>query len=206
MTYFPVLGKDDLDVEQQAVWDKITLGPRGFYCGGPEAKKLPDLYNAWLQFPAFADLLLQMADHIRAQTELTGKMRELVVLTTSQLLGARVEYDFHVPFAKAQGLSDALIAAIGEDRPPAFADEAERIIYEANVQLVRNATLTNTTRDEVVGLIGHRGLMQLMAAITLYVITAYTTNVAGVALAEDFSADPKALRDFYAGKAADGRG
>src|SRR5687767_8482408 len=107
MTYSPVLRKDDLDAQQRAVWDKITLGPRGFYTGGAAAKKLPDLYNAWLQFPKFADLLLQAADEIRAQSELTGKMRELVVLTTSALLNARVEYDFHVPMAKAQGLSDA---------------------------------------------------------------------------------------------------
>jgi 4-carboxymuconolactone decarboxylase len=43
-------------------------------------------------------------------------------------------------------------------------------------------------------------LIQLIAAISLYVITAYTTNVARVELAEDFSADPTALQEFFARK------
>ena len=42
--------------------------------------------------------------------------------------------------------------------------------------------------------------MLLIANVTLYVATAYTTNVARVKLAEDFSADPDRLKDFFAGK------
>jgi 4-carboxymuconolactone decarboxylase len=201
VTDFPVFAKGDLDAPQRALWDRITLGPRGFYCGGPDARRVPDLYNAWLQFPEFGDLMLQLGDALRARIELTGKLRELVVLTTSALLGARVEYDFHVPFAKEQGLADAVIEAIGAGRNPEFADAAERCVYEANVQLVRTAALTEETRAAVIDAIGYRGLMQLIAAVSLYVITAYTSNVAKVKLADDFSADPEKLKDFYAGKA-----
>jgi hypothetical protein len=43
----------------------------------------------------------------------------------------------------------------------------------------------------------------LIAAVSLYVITAYTTNVANVELARDFSADPSKLRKFFAGKRSD---
>jgi 4-carboxymuconolactone decarboxylase len=121
------------------------------------------------------------------------------------MLGARVEYEFHIPFARDQGLSDALIAAIGAGETPPFADAVERIIYEANVQLLRSATLAAHTREEVIGLLGHRGMIQLIAAISLYVITAYTTNVARVRLAEDFSADPEKLNAFFAGRPVDGK-
>jgi 4-carboxymuconolactone decarboxylase len=203
MSEFPIVPKEDLDDEQRRFWDELTLGPRGFYTGGPNARKLPDLYSAWLQFPEFGQLMLRLGDAIRTQSKLTGKLRELVVLTTSAILGARVEYEFHVPFARDEGLSDALISAIGEGATPTFRDEAERIIYEANVQLLRTATLGERARAEVVGTIGHDGLMQLIAAVGLYVITAYTTNVAKVRLAEDFSADPQKLRDFFAGKQTD---
>jgi 4-carboxymuconolactone decarboxylase len=200
MAEFPILRKTDLDAAQRGLWEELTLGPRGFYTGGPEAPRLPDLYNAWLQFPAFGDLMLRLGDHIRGCAELTGKMRELVVLTTSALLGARVEFDFHVPFARNEGLSDALIEAIAEGRTPPFADDAERIVYEANVQFLRTATLTEATRAEVLALIGYPGMIQLIAAIALYVITAYTTNVARVRLADDFSADPERLKAFFAGR------
>lgn len=200
MAEFPVLRRDDLDSAQESLWDELTLGPRGFYTGGADATRLPDLYNAWLQFPEFGLLMLRLADEVRAHSELPGKMRELVVLTTSALLGANVEFEFHIPFARNEGLSDPVIAAIGARMSPPFSDEGERILYEANVQLLRTAALTDATRREVVSIIGFRGLIQLIAAVSLYVVTAYTTNVAKVRLAEDFSADPSKLKEFFSGK------
>lgn len=203
MTHFPILGNDGLDQDQQALWDELTLGPRGFYTGGPAARRLPDLYNAWLQFPAFGQAMLRLGDELRAHSELPGKLRELVVLTTSAQLGARVEYEFHIPFALNEGLSESIVAAIGDGSEPDFSDDVERTIYEANLQLLRSATLTEGTRRDVVRILGHRGLMQLIAAVTLYVATAYTTNVARVQLAEDFAADPEKLKAFFSGKPTD---
>lgn len=202
MNRFPILDKNDLDTEQRALWDELTLGPRGFYTGGPDAKRLPDLYNAWLQFPEFGQFMLGVAAKIREQSELSGKHRELIILTTSSLLNARVEYEFHIPFARNEGLSEAVITAIGDGRTPLFTDDEERIVYEANVQLLRTATLDDSTREEVIKRLGYRGLMQLIAAVSLYVVVAYTTNVARVKLAEDFSADPEKLKDFFANKIA----
>lgn len=200
MDKFPVLKKDELDPPQRALWDELTLGPRGFYTGGPDAGRLPDLYNAWLQFPEFGQLMLRLGDELRTKTELPGKLRELVVLTTSARLGARVEYEFHLPFARNEGLPEAVIAAIGAGATPVFADEIERIVHEANVQLLESGRLGEHTRDAVIAALGHRGMMQLIAAITLYVVTAYTTNVARVKLAEDFSADPEKLKEFFSGR------
>lgn len=99
MRKFPVFGKDGLDLRQQELWDELTLGPRGFYTGGAEAQRLPELYNAWMQFPEFGQLMLRLGDEIRGKAELSARLREIVVLTTSALLGAQVEFDFHIPFA-----------------------------------------------------------------------------------------------------------
>src|SRR5208282_4174957 len=169
---FPILTKSELDPMQTALWDELTLGPRGFYTGGVDAARLPDLYNAWLQFPEFGQLMLRLGDEIRGNSGLRGKLRELVVLTTSSLLSARVEYEFHIPFAQNEGLSDAVITAIGEGAAPPFSDEAERITYDAIVQLLQKAALTERTREEAVKCIGFRGLIQLIATISLYVVTA----------------------------------
>jgi len=200
MQGWPILGKDGLDEGQRALWDELTLGPRGFYTGGAEAKRLPDLYNAWLQFPELGAAMLRLGDALRAKTELSGRLRELVVLTTSAMLGAQVEFDFHIPFARNEGLSEELIDAINRGVIPPFADDAERAVFEANVQLLRTARLTDATRDALIAAIGHRGVMQLVAAVTLYAATAWTTNIARVRLAEDFDADPQMLKDFFAGK------
>lgn len=197
MDAFPVLGKQDLDATQRAFWDELTLGPRGFITGGANAERLPDLYNAWIQFPEFGHIMLQLADAIRAHSDLSGKLRELVILTTSILLNTRVEYEFHAPFARNEGLPVAVIQAIGDGTPPPFADETERVTFQATVELVRTATLSEATRNDVLRLMGHRGLMQLIAAVGLYAIVSHTTNVAGVKLADDFSADSTKLNAFF---------
>lgn len=202
MERFPVLSKADLDERQRALWDELTLGPRGFYTGGAEAERLPDLYNAWLQFPEFGKLMVDLGGAVRANTALPGKLRELVVLTTSAKLGAMVEFDFHVPFAENEGLSPALIEALRHKQEPPFGDDSERIAWQVNVQLLRGGALDHETREEAIGAFGYDGLMLLIANVTLYVATAYTTNVARVKLAEDFSADPEKLKDFFAGKEA----
>lgn len=200
MVEFPIFNKSMLDPKQRELWDELTLGPRGFYTGGPETQRLPDLYNAWLNFPEFGQLILKLGDALRARTELPGKLRELVVLTTSARLGARVEFDFHVPFARNEGLASPIIAALSEGRPPDFTDPAERVVYLANEQLLRNATLTEEVKAELIATLGFPGTVQFIAAVTLYVVTAYTTNIARVKLAENFSADPEELKNFFAGK------
>jgi 4-carboxymuconolactone decarboxylase len=204
MERYPVLSKQDLDEKQRALWDELTLGPRGFYTGGAEAKRLPDLYNAWLQFPEFGKLMIDLGVKVRENGALPGKLRELVVLTTSAKLGAMVEFDFHVPFAENEGLSAGLIAALRENREPPFGDQSERIAWQVNVQLLHTGALEPQTREEAIAEFGYDGLMLLIANVTLYVATAYTTNIARVKLAEDFSADPDRLKDYFAGKPAAG--
>ena len=120
MAGFPVLGKHGLDAAQRALWDELTLGPRGFYTGGQQAERLPDLYNAWLQFPEFGALMIKLGSAVRANPALPGRLRELIVLTTSARLGAQVEFDFHVPFARSEGLDDAVIAALAGGNAPGF--------------------------------------------------------------------------------------
>ena len=201
---FPKLSRADLNAEQAALWDELTTGPRGFYTGGPDTRALPELYNAWLQFPEFGQLMLKLADAIRAQPDLSAKRREILVLTTSVQLGCRIEYDFHSVFARHQGLSDAVIAAIGEGRDPAFDDTGDRAVHDANIELLRTGTLSDATRDAVAAAIGLPGLMQLIAAVGLYTVVACSSNVARVEMAKDFKADGDKLKSFFDNNAAGG--
>lgn len=200
MTNFPIIVPEGLDPARRRLWEELTLGPRGFYTGGPKTRRLPDLYNAWMQFPQFGLLMLRLGDDIRALDKLPGNLREIIVLTTSAHLGARVEFDFHVPFARDAGLEDLAIAALAEGRDPEFSDPAELAVWRGNVELLTSATLRRESRVALVAALGHDGLMQMIATIMLYTVTAWTTNVARVQLAEDFSADPEKLKDFFAGR------
>ncbi|MCJ2180209.1 hypothetical protein [Novosphingobium album (ex Hu et al. 2023)] len=52
----------------------------------------------------------------------------------------------------------------------------------------------------VLDTIGHRGLVQLIAGVMPYIVTAWTANIARVRLADDFAVDPDQLNDFFTGK------
>ena len=88
-------------------------------------------------------------------TELSGRHRELMVLVTSIELGMRVEYDFHVPMAKDQGIPIEVIEAIGEGKTPTFDRPDDKAVYEANLQLLRTATLTDELRSRLLDFLGY---------------------------------------------------
>ena len=196
MSNFPIYERDHLSSEQRRFWDLVTTGPRSFATGGPDANSLPGLYNSWLPFPQFGELMVGLGDAIRQQENIPGKLREMVIITTSVLLNSRLEYDVHSQFARLEGLSDTIIAAIGEGTEPPFEDDSERVIYTANVELVRTSTLSAKTQDEVIKLFGLPGLVQLIALVGLYSIVSYTINSAGVELPENFKLDPEQLQKF----------
>lgn len=196
---FPYLAKADLDQEQRQFWEMLTLGERGFYTGGADAVRLPDLYNAWLYFVPLGRMATSLGERIRTADALDGKLRELIVLTTSARLGAFVEFDFHIPFALDQGLDREVVDCLRENRTPDLADPLLEAVHLGNLQLLDGARMDPGVRERIIGAIGYGGMMQMVATVVLYVATAYTVNVAGVELAEDFSADENALKDYYAG-------
>lgn len=201
MARFPVLTRSVLSTDQQDLWDEIVHGPRGFYSGGPETAKLPDLYNAYLYFPELGRSCFRIAEKVKASTNISGAMREIVVLTVSKSMGTMVEFDFHVPFARDEGLSDCVIEALRSGAAsPDFDDEGEQLVHSACLQLLSSATLEDELSEKLVATIGHEGMMELIAGVSIYTMVAYISNVAKVALADDFSADPQDLSRFFTGK------
>lgn len=193
---FPVYGKDDLSPAQQDLWQEITLGPKGFATGGPSAKHLPGLYNAWLPFPEFGLMMSRLGDEIREKGAIDGKLREMVVITTSKLLNSSLEFDVHSAFARVEGLAADVIEAIGAGQSPPFSDPSERVMYAANVELVQTGTLTDESRAAVIKLIGLPGLVHFIALVGLYVIVSYTVNIARIDLPEDFKLEEDQIRGF----------
>ena len=151
MTTFPILEKAGLDEKQKVLWDELTLGPRSVITGGPGKKRMPDLFNAWLHFPEFGHLALRLADAIRANEALTHKLRELVVLTTSMLLNTRVEYDFHVPLARKNGLPDAVKASLLAQIPLGRLGAAEEVAHAVCFLASREAAYITGTELHVNG-------------------------------------------------------
>ncbi len=196
MAKFPIIGPENLDEDQQALWDTITKGPRNVAMGGPDMKELLGPYNAWLLFPKFGLLMTKVGDEMRWRTSLPGKLRELATVTTAIFWKARMEFDGHSHFARREGISDDVINAIGAGTPPPYADESERIVHQATNQLLGTGTLDGEMRSALEGILGLKGVVEFVALVGLYTIVCFTANVADAENPKGFTIDPEALGKF----------
>lgn len=89
------------------------------------------LYRVLLNSPPSAFGWLKLFTALRQQTTLPGRLRELVILRIAALNQAAYEFEAHVPFAEAEGLSADAIAQLhrGELPPELSAQETEAIHY-----------------------------------------------------------------------------
>jgi 4-carboxymuconolactone decarboxylase len=111
MSGLPLVGQEDLDADQKALWDYILKGPRGASLSGP-IKFLPGPFNPWMQIPSFGKLAAEMGERLRFRSVLPGKFRELAILTAGVHWKAEFEFWAHARVARAEGLPDAVIQAL----------------------------------------------------------------------------------------------
>src|SRR5258708_18891029 len=111
MSGLPLLGQNDLDTDQKALWDYILTGPRGASLSGP-VKFLPGPFNPWMQIPSFGKLAAEMGERLRFHSVLPGKLRELAILTARVHCKAEFEFWAHSRVARALCLPDSVIAPL----------------------------------------------------------------------------------------------
>ena len=111
MSRLPLVGQEDLDAEQKALWDYLLKGPRAASLSGP-IKYLPGPFNPWMQIPSFGKLAAEMGERLRFRSVLPGKLRELAILTAGVHWKAEFEFWAHARVARAEGLPDSIIDAL----------------------------------------------------------------------------------------------
>ena len=111
MSRLPLVGQEDLDAEQKALWDYLLNGPRAASLSGP-IKYLPGPFNPWMQIPSFGKLAAEMGERLRFRSVLPGKLRELAILTAGAHWKAEFEFWAHARAARAEGLPDSVINAL----------------------------------------------------------------------------------------------
>ena len=66
--------------------------------------------------------------------------------------------------------------AIRERRTPVFEKEDERLVYDITRELDATRTLSQTTYDRGVGMLGAEAMVELVSAVGFYVMVAMTLN------------------------------
>ena len=146
----------------------------------PEAKPLVDqiiaergdilhLYRMLLQSPPVAAGWLNYLTAIRQKCQLSGALRELVIMRVAQLNGAPYEADQHRPIALKEGVSQAQLDALSEwSLQPAVFDDTQRAVLAYTDAMTKQVHVPEDIALAVREKFDHRQLVELTATVAAY--------------------------------------
>ena len=132
-----------------------------------ERGKVLNLYRMLLHSPPVAEGWLAFLTAIRQKCSLSGRMRELVIMRIAVLNGADYEFRAHVPFALAEGITQAQIDALKLGTADAFSG-VERSVLAYAESMTREVHVPQAVFDAVKPHFSEREIVELTATIAAY--------------------------------------
>jgi 4-carboxymuconolactone decarboxylase len=182
----------ELAPAQRALYDAITGGPRASQAGTvpitDEAGRLLGPFAIMLLSPEVGNAMQQVGAKIRFGTALTGRERELAILTVEGALNSEFERLAHVPAARGLGLTEPQIDAVltGRTEDGLSADEA--MVARLALAMTVGRTLSDQDYADGVGALGQERLAELTWLVGYYSALALSLAVFRPVLPESFSA------------------
>jgi 4-carboxymuconolactone decarboxylase len=181
----------DLAPAQRALYDAITGGPRASQAGtvpiADEAGRLLGPFAIMLLSPEVGNAMQQVGAKIRFGTALSGRERELAILTVAGALDSEFERLAHVPAARSLGLTQAQIdaALAGRTADDLSADEA--MVARLALVMTVDRTLGDRDYSDATAALGQERLAELTWLVGYYSALALSLAVFRPVLPESFS-------------------
>jgi 4-carboxymuconolactone decarboxylase len=182
----------ELAPAQRLLYDAITGGPRASQAGTvpitDEDGQLLGPFAIMLLSPEVGNAMQQVGAQIRFGTALTGRERELAILTVAGALSSEFERLAHVPAARALGLTEPQIdaALAGQAADGLSADEA--IVGRLALAMTVDRTLSDQDYSDGMAALGQERLAELTWLAGYYSALALSLAVFRPVLPESFSA------------------
>jgi len=162
----PLPRREELSAEAQAVYDRLadpkggTLrglhGPGGIQLHSPELSRHSRPLNHYLRYEA----------------GLSGRVRELAILTTARELGSQFEWAAHESEARREGVSDPAIDIIRHRRDLNGLDETDAVIIQLGREIFGNRIVCKATFARALKQFDRRRLVDIVALMGNYAATA----------------------------------
>jgi 4-carboxymuconolactone decarboxylase len=162
----PLPRRDELDAAGQAVYDRL-VDP-----GGGSLRGLRGPGGIHLHSPSLARHSRALNHYLRNEAELSGRLRELAILTTARALDSQFEWAAHEPEALRQGISPEVIDIIRFRRDTTGLDPADATVIDLGREIFDERKVSQPTFARALGQFGRRNLVDLVALIGNYAATA----------------------------------
>ncbi len=178
MTRLPHPTRDALDDDGQKVWDSITATRGSIVSPGGT---LMGPFNAWVIAPGIGGRLADLGAALRFESSIERRLLEVAIITVGARWRSEFEWWAHSRMARQYGVSQAAIDAIARGATPVLSDD-ERIVYEVARQLVDDGHIDGASYETARGLLGERGIVELVTLCGYYTLVSFTLNSFEVAL------------------------
>ncbi len=181
----------ELAPAQRALYDAITGGPRAGQAGTVPITdadgQLLGPFAIMLLSPEVGNAMQQVGAKIRFGTALTGRERELAILTVAGALNSEFERLAHVPAARGLGLTEPQIEAAlaGRTEDGLSADEA--MVARLALAMTIDRTLSDEDYADGVRALGQERLAELTWLVGYYSALALSLAVFRPVLPDLFS-------------------
>ena len=173
------LSREELSPEQVKVWDEVVAGPR---------KKMHGPFFIWLHSPELLSRGQKLGLYARYQSSLPQRLSELCILMTAAHWKAAGEWVDHAPIARELGVDAEALEALRKGLPAKFKNADEAAAYELAQELLNKRDVSDATYARVKGVLGERGILDLIAVLGYYGLIAMSMKT--FALKPDGAADP----------------
>jgi 4-carboxymuconolactone decarboxylase len=164
----PPIPESQMSEAQRKAVAEIVAGPRGHLVGP---------FIPLLRSPEFMSRLQRTGEYLRYNSAVAPRLSELAILITARHWSQSFEWHFHRPIAEKAGLRTAIIVAVAEGRRPAGMAIDESAVWDFLDELIRTRTVSQATYQRAVGLLGERGVIDLIGIHGYYSLLAMVLNV-----------------------------
>lgn len=162
------------------MWDAVTGSRGGELVNGEGGLIGP--FNAFVHAPGVGRHLSALGGRLRFRTSIERRLSELAIITVGAAWRAEFEWWAHAQLAREHGVSDGVVDAIGRGDEPSFEAEDERIIYRVARDLTSSGRLGQEAYDAAYGLLGDRGMVELVSLCGYYTLVSFLLNAFAVPL------------------------
>ncbi len=175
MSRLPVVNREALSPEDQAVWDRIAAVRTGVR--GP--------FGVLIHVPALADRVAALEDYFRFNAALPAADRELVILAAAREMGARYAWTRHEARGRQVGTRSEAIEAVRANGALAGLTPRERLLVEIVRALLRGRTLPEELFARGLAELGRQQLVETVALTGHYSLIGLVVNGFDVAPPDD---------------------
>lgn len=151
------------------------------------------IYRTYARHVAMDQPRTRVSEHIRQDSTLSPRMRELLIIRIGVLCRSEYEWAAHAPAGRRLGMTDADIQRI-VDGSGAGGDPIEARLLRAVDELYRDDVVSDATWRELAALFDARQMLDVLTTIGAYRMVSMALNSLGVQLEPGAERLPASLR------------